>query len=137
MNTVSGKPSRISAARGFTLLELILVIAIVGLLSTLLFPAITTMGDRARSLKCANHLRQIGASAHLYANEHENRFPRIEVDPDEPIYPPEENVKPILETLQAYGVTEAVLQCEADLRGPTGMRNARQATSGTRARKAS
>jgi prepilin-type processing-associated H-X9-DG protein len=76
------------------------------------------MTDRARAQKCMNNLRQIGASAHLYANEHENRFPRIEVSPDEPIYPPEEEVKPILETLQPYGVTEAVLQCAADLRGP-------------------
>ena len=102
--------------RGFTLIELILVITIIALLATLLFPAFGTLTDRAQSTKCLNNLRQIGISAQLAATENENRYPPIEVDIKNPIFKPEDNAKPLLETLRPYGVTEQVLQCPVDLK---------------------
>ena len=45
---------------GFTLVELLVVMAIVGLLVALLLPALQTVRESARRTACADHLRQIG-----------------------------------------------------------------------------
>ena len=102
----------------FTILELLVVIVIIALLSTLLFPVTQTLVEKGNNLKCLQNLRQIGTAAHLYANDHDNRFPQIEIDPEHPVYTPEDDAKPIHEAFKSYAITEQSLKCPADLRGP-------------------
>ena len=64
--------------RGFTLIELLCVLGIMALLATLLFPTIGVMMERANNTKCIANLKQLATTAHLYANDHDNRFPMIE-----------------------------------------------------------
>jgi len=52
---------------GFTLVELLVVVAIVGLLVALLLPAVQAAREASRRTTCANHLRQIGIAAHGFA----------------------------------------------------------------------
>lgn len=59
----------------FTLVELLVVMAIVGVLASLLLPAAARMTGRARSTACRSNLHQIGIGLRLYLDDHGNRFP--------------------------------------------------------------
>src|SRR3954465_9568640 len=54
---------------GFTLLELLVVVAIIILLVGLLLPVLFRAKAQAQSAACKNHLRQIGLGLHMYLSE--------------------------------------------------------------------
>ncbi|MEO2023031.1 MAG: DUF1559 domain-containing protein [Pirellulaceae bacterium] len=56
--------------RGFTLVELLLVIAIIGILVSLLLPAIQSAREAARRTTCINHQRQVGLAMGGYETIH-------------------------------------------------------------------
>jgi prepilin-type N-terminal cleavage/methylation domain-containing protein len=63
-----------AASNGFTLVELLVVVAIIGMLVALLLPALQTAREAARRASCANNFRQIGSAIYLYHDAH-NAFP--------------------------------------------------------------
>jgi prepilin-type processing-associated H-X9-DG protein/prepilin-type N-terminal cleavage/methylation domain-containing protein len=59
----------------FTLVELLVVVAIVAMLSAMLLPGLGQAKQRARSTICLSNLRQMGIAAQGYLNTHQGYFP--------------------------------------------------------------
>lgn len=98
------------AASAFTLLELLLVLALVVVLLAILTPVTINLRQKAQSAQCLGHLRQIGVALQNYLAEHEMQLPELLAGRASRA----EDV-PVLETiLPAYGAEPGVFHCPAD-----------------------
>lgn len=63
---------------GFTLAELLIAIAIIGILAALIVPALASALDAANAVTCASNLRQMAVAVRTYASQHGGWLPTAE-----------------------------------------------------------
>jgi len=71
MGAGRGRPG----AGGFTLVELLVAIAIIAVLAALLFPVFTAARGKAHSAACASNLHQIGLAVEMYSSDYDEHYP--------------------------------------------------------------
>jgi len=71
-------PIAAGRSSGFTLVELLIVIAIVAVLAALSFMVVTKTKSTARSAVCASNIRQVGMAMLEYAYDNQNKLPPMD-----------------------------------------------------------
>jgi prepilin-type N-terminal cleavage/methylation domain-containing protein/prepilin-type processing-associated H-X9-DG protein len=115
--------------RAFTLLELMLVMAIIAILISLLLPALVFARLKTNRIKCVSNLKEIGIGFHLFANDHQGHLP-MQIswrDGGSLEFVPAGNAYKHFRALSNELVNPLLLICPADTRSPaknwSGLRN--------------
>jgi len=61
----------------FTLLELLIVVAIIGILASLLLPSLSTAREKAEQAMCLNNQKQIGIGAYSFTSANDDKLPSL------------------------------------------------------------
>ncbi|MEI8037344.1 MAG: prepilin-type N-terminal cleavage/methylation domain-containing protein [Verrucomicrobiota bacterium] len=69
-------PRRHARARGFTLVELLVVVAMLAVLAGLATPSLRRALRKATAIRCAAKLQSLGAATLLYTQDHDGQLPR-------------------------------------------------------------
>jgi len=67
--------TRLRHDTGFTLLEVLVVVAVIAVLMAILLPSLKHARDAAKGIQCLSNLRQMAIASHSYANANEDLYP--------------------------------------------------------------
>jgi prepilin-type processing-associated H-X9-DG protein len=67
--------SRSFTSNGFTLVALLVIVAVLAILAALLLPALAGAHDRARRIQCVNNLKQIGLAFRIWEGDNGDKYP--------------------------------------------------------------
>lgn len=112
MNILDMYPANAARTRAFTLIELLIVIAILALLAAILMPVFGRVRENGRRSACQSNLKQIGLAITQYIQDYDERFPLA-------LYGNLDNGTGWASGLQRYTRSYQVLQCPSDRFPPT------------------
>ena len=73
---MKARPVEKGARGGFTLIELMVTVAVIAILAACLLPALARAKDKSRSVQCTANMRQWGLALRMYADDFEDYLPR-------------------------------------------------------------
>jgi len=99
--------------RGFTLVELVVVMAVVAILTALAFPVSSRVVQGSKASACVSNLANLGVALHLYLGEHNEIMPTLAAGRQSI----SQQVPVIDNTLNAYVPDPRVFACPSDNQG--------------------
>lgn len=93
-----------TSSRGFTLIEILVVISIIVILSAILFPVFARARESARRASCASNMKQLALSTLMYAQDYDSKLP-----------PRDNGVNPF-NRMDSYIKNSGVLRCPSGYR---------------------
>lgn len=111
-------PPRLTRYRlAFTLVEMLVVIAILGVLAALLLPVFSRGKEAARATACVSNLHQIGLALQVYVDNHHNRLPIMRDRSVDTNSPPTNALPGVDVVLKTELGNQNVLRCPSDRKG--------------------
>lgn len=99
--------------RGFSLVEILVVIGIVALLIGILMPTLLKARAAAQRVACRSNLQQIGHLMQMYVNDYRGHLPHVETSPANPIAPGYPTMPRLLASLYLHDVMD-IFRCPSD-----------------------
>jgi len=75
VGSVGNRRGGAAGVAGFTITELLVVMAIIGVLAAIVFPVVIKTKESARTTECLSNMRQLGTGLSLYLGNYSDRFP--------------------------------------------------------------
>lgn len=111
------------AKTGFTLVEILVVIAILGVLAAILFPVLGLIRERGRQTACIGNLQQLYKAFAMYAQSHDGRLPPYSNNINQCVNGPRGDTKTyklpergrqLVQALLPYTKSKAIWFCPSD-----------------------
>ena len=123
----SGRSGRYAGRPGFTLVELLVVVAIIALIAAILFPAFSRVRENARRTTCESNLKQIGMGLLQYVQDYDEHLPLL-VTNDTSVERTEDFNNPAspanaLRDIEPYAKNTQIFQCPSSTVLPPGSTN--------------
>jgi prepilin-type N-terminal cleavage/methylation domain-containing protein len=103
LSDMKDRTMRVRRKNAFTLVEMLVVIGIIGILMSMLAPALSRAKQKGNRIACLNDIRQLGLAGGMYAGDHDGEYPRRDSFTNSWIW-----------TLRPYYQNPKILRCPAD-----------------------